>query len=65
MKRPNEGLHTESNFWEFIRTMNKAKAAGARTFKCPVCGSEAYWGRNEYNGHIHAECSGCRMSLAQ
>lgn len=65
MKTREDGMLTEADFWDFIKAQQAAEDAGTKTFTCPICGSEAHWDRNEYNNHIHAECSGCRMRLME
>ena len=41
----------------------QAEERGDKTFRCPVCGGEAYWGRIVGNGRLICGCKECGMYL--
>ena len=40
---------------------------GSGRMDCPACGGKetVWYGRTDYNGHIHAGCSACGLSMMQ
>ena len=51
--------------FKFMEAQDAAEARGEEAFECPICGSEAHWKRNDYNGHIRAWCIGCGMKVME
>ena len=54
-------------FLAFVNTASDAIGDEYDTirFTCPLCGGDAYVGRATYNGHMHASCSTCEITVAE
>ena len=50
---------------DFLWSISKAEEKGEHEFKCPLCGGKAQWGRAEGNGHLHAGCRDCNMTVCE
>lgn len=58
---------------EFIKPFNLLKKAHeickipnkTYEFECPSCGGQARAGKASINGHIHARCDKCNISIMQ
>lgn len=35
------------------------------SFECPLCGVTVNGSRSEYNGHVHAKCTGCGFGMIE
>ena len=49
----------------FLAAQTQAEAAEKSTFKCPLCGGLAWWGRAETNGHLHTGCESCGIKIME
>jgi len=71
---PDDGLKDLNDeeidvFIKFVQAaamMKKGLEPGEnRDFICPACGGTAHAGRSGYNGHLHAGCGCCGLSLME
>ena len=51
------------NLLRLLTAQAQAEERGDKTFPCPVCGGEAYWGRIIRNGRLLCGCKKCGMYL--
>ena len=49
----------------FVAALNTAVQENRQEFTCPICGGDASWTRSQYNGHIHAGCTKCRIRVLE
>ena len=54
-----------SKIKKFLAAQSKAESKGEKWFTCPLCGERAWWGRAQGNNHLHTECEGCGMQIAE
>lgn len=50
---------------DFLKAQEAAEEAGQEEFVCPLCGGKAWWGRSDYNGHLHCGCQDCNFRLME
>ena len=56
-------LHKE--IVRFLAALNKAEEEGKKAFTCPICGGEVRMSKAPSNGHIHARCTSCDMTMME
>ena len=56
---------TMNDALDFLAALNKAEKENRQEFTCPICGGNAFWTRSQYNGHIHAGCTKCRIRVLE
>lgn len=50
----------------FIGEAHKDLEKGqSKDFICPICGGNAHAAKASNNGHLHAYCENCKMSIMQ
>ena len=55
--------NVNKNLLRLLTDQAHAEERKERTFRCPVCGGEAYWGRKSENGRLLCGCRKCGMYL--
>lgn len=50
---------------KFIKAQQEAEERGEEDFVCPICGGAAWWGRSDYNNHLHCGCEGCGIRMIE
>ena len=55
------------DFFTFLKVANDTITERGRIyeFKCPVCGEKAKGIKNDYNGHLFAECKKCDLKIME
>lgn len=50
----------------FIDEVAYTLAAGeSKEETCPVCNGRLFIEKSEYNGHLHADCDGCKFMIME
>lgn len=50
---------------KFLTAQQEAEEKGEESFVCPICGGSAWWGRSDYNNHLHCACEGCGIVIME
>lgn len=50
---------------KFFVAQQEAEEKGEESFACPICGGSAWWGRSDYNNHLHCGCEGCGIKVVE
>lgn len=50
---------------KFMKAQKRAEKFKRQTFKCPLCGGPAWWGRSPINNHLHCGCEKCGFRMMQ
>lgn len=50
---------------KFIEAQKEAEKFQREHFTCPLCGGPAWWGRSEYNNHLHTGCQKCGFRIME
>lgn len=54
------------NGLKFFKAAKEGLSRGqVKTFECPLCKGTAIASKSNKNGHIHAKCNKCKMSIIQ
>lgn len=53
----------DNNLLRMLNAQAQAEERGIKTFPCPVCGGDVWWGRISGNGRMLCGCGKCGMYL--
>ena len=55
--------NVNKNLFRLFSAQEKAEQRNEKTFRCPVCGGDAYWERITGSNRLLCGCKGCGMYL--